>query len=100
MICTVLKTASKICLYPCINVVIPFLTFCLLFDQNPGKQGHEIQSSTSELINGLVSLVHQQTMPEIAQEAMEVGIGFSSFPSFSGVNFVRVTSLKDTETTL
>ena len=39
--------------------------------QNPGKPGHEIQSSTLELINGLVSLVHQQTMPDVAQEAME-----------------------------
>jgi len=39
--------------------------------QNPGKAGHEIQSSTLELINGLVSLVHQQSMPDVAQEAME-----------------------------
>ena len=39
--------------------------------QNPGKAGHEIQSSTLELINGLVSLVHQQTMPDVAQVAME-----------------------------
>ncbi|XP_052799724.1 neurofibromin-like isoform X3 [Mya arenaria] len=39
---------------------------------NQGKPGHEIQSSTLELINGLVSLVHQQYMPEdVAQEAME-----------------------------
>lgn len=39
--------------------------------QNQGKAGHEIQSSTLELINGLVSLVHQPTMPDVAQEAME-----------------------------
>jgi hypothetical protein len=39
--------------------------------KNQGKAGHEIQSSTLELINGLVSLVHQSTMPDVAQEAME-----------------------------
>ncbi|KAF7274462.1 hypothetical protein GWI33_012883 [Rhynchophorus ferrugineus] len=36
-----------------------------------GKPGHEIQSCTLDLINGLVSLVHLQSMPEIAQEAMD-----------------------------
>ena len=36
-----------------------------------GKAGHEIQSSTLELINGLVSLVHQPSMPDVALEAME-----------------------------
>lgn len=41
--------------------------------QNPGKAGHEIQSSTLELINGLVSLVHQHAVfSDVAQEAMEV----------------------------
>lgn len=40
--------------------------------QNQGKAGHEIQSSTLELINGLVSLVHQPSMlSDVAQEAME-----------------------------
>ena len=39
--------------------------------QNQGKTGIEIQSSTLELINGLVSLVHNATMPEVAAEAME-----------------------------
>ena len=39
--------------------------------QNPGKAGHEIQSSTLELINGLVSLVHQHAMSDVASEAME-----------------------------
>lgn len=43
----------------------------MLMLNNHGKAGHEIQSSTLELINGLVSLVHQPTMPEVAQEAME-----------------------------
>ncbi|XP_036370881.1 neurofibromin isoform X2 [Octopus sinensis] len=43
----------------------------LLMLHNPDKPGHEVQNSTSELINGLVSLVHVQQMPEIAQEAME-----------------------------
>ncbi|XP_074869403.1 neurofibromin isoform X2 [Carettochelys insculpta] len=38
---------------------------------NPRKQGPETQSSTSELITGLVQLVPQSSMPEIAQEAME-----------------------------
>ncbi|XP_034188157.1 neurofibromin 1 isoform X2 [Osmia lignaria lignaria] len=43
----------------------------MLLLNNQGKAGHEIQSSTLELINGLVSLVHQPTMPDIAHEAME-----------------------------
>ncbi|CAO2644434.1 Nf1 [Lemmus lemmus] len=38
---------------------------------NPRKQGPETQSSTAELITGLVQLVPQSHMPEIAQEAME-----------------------------
>ncbi|XP_041348224.1 neurofibromin-like isoform X2 [Gigantopelta aegis] len=38
---------------------------------NQGKPGHEIQRSTLELITGLVSLVHQQWMPDVAQKAME-----------------------------
>ncbi|XP_017785481.1 PREDICTED: neurofibromin isoform X3 [Nicrophorus vespilloides] len=36
-----------------------------------GNAGHEIQISTLELINGLVSLVHQPTMTDVAHEAME-----------------------------
>ncbi|XP_063990874.1 neurofibromin isoform X3 [Diachasmimorpha longicaudata] len=43
----------------------------MLMLYNHGKAGHEIQSSTLELINGLVSLVHQPTMLDIANEAME-----------------------------
>ncbi len=43
----------------------------LLMLHNQGKPGHEIQSATLELINGLVSLVHQPTMPDVAAEAME-----------------------------
>ncbi|XP_061928005.1 neurofibromin isoform X1 [Apis cerana] len=43
----------------------------MLLLSNQGKAGHEIQSSTLELINGLVSLVHQPTMSDIAHEAME-----------------------------
>ena len=43
-----------------------------------GKAGHEIQSSTLELINGLVSLVHQPTMPDVAQEAMEALLALHS----------------------
>ncbi|KAE8625217.1 hypothetical protein XENTR_v10006196 [Xenopus tropicalis] len=38
---------------------------------NPGKAVSDTQSSTAELINGLVQLVPQSNMPEIAQEAME-----------------------------
>ncbi|KAG8587293.1 hypothetical protein GDO81_005630 [Engystomops pustulosus] len=38
---------------------------------NPGKPGPDTQNSTAELINGLVQLVPQTNMPEIAQEAME-----------------------------
>ncbi|XP_071181509.1 neurofibromin-like isoform X6 [Mytilus edulis] len=38
---------------------------------NQGKPGHEVQSSTLELMNGLVSLVHQQCMPDVSSEAME-----------------------------
>lgn len=44
---------------------------CFDLIQNQGKPGHEIQSSTLELINGLVSLVHQTNMIDVAQEAME-----------------------------
>jgi len=43
----------------------------LLMLNNQGKAGHQIQGSTLELINGLVSLVHQPTMVDVAQEAME-----------------------------
>ncbi|XP_055550326.1 neurofibromin isoform X2 [Wyeomyia smithii] len=43
-----------------------------------GKAGHEVQSSTLELINGLVSLVHQPTMPDVAQEAMEALLALHS----------------------
>lgn len=39
--------------------------------QNQDKPGHEIQSCTLELINGLVSLVYQTVMMDVAQEAME-----------------------------
>uniref|UniRef100_A0AAY5F5P1 Neurofibromin n=1 Tax=Electrophorus electricus TaxID=8005 RepID=A0AAY5F5P1_ELEEL len=38
---------------------------------NPGKQGPEMQSSTAELIKGLVQLVPLANMGDISQEAME-----------------------------
>ncbi|KAG8451956.1 hypothetical protein GDO86_003952 [Hymenochirus boettgeri] len=38
---------------------------------NSGKPGPDTQSSTAELINGLIQLVPQSNMSEIAQEAME-----------------------------
>ncbi|KAK3767382.1 hypothetical protein RRG08_049749 [Elysia crispata] len=37
---------------------------------NQGRLGHEIQHSALELITSLVSLVHQQWMPDVAQKAM------------------------------
>ena len=40
----------------------------MLLLNNQGKAGHEIQSATLELINGLVSLVHQPGMPEDAEK--------------------------------
>ncbi|XP_074600003.1 neurofibromin 1 isoform X2 [Brevipalpus obovatus] len=43
----------------------------LMMLNNQGKSGHEIQSSSLELINGLVSLVHLPLMQDVAQEAME-----------------------------
>ncbi|XP_074643053.1 neurofibromin-like [Tubulanus polymorphus] len=44
----------------------------VLMLHNPSKASHEIQSSTLELINGLVSLVHLQSMPYVvSQEAMK-----------------------------
>ncbi|XP_012162697.1 neurofibromin isoform X2 [Ceratitis capitata] len=43
------------------------------------KVAHEMQSSSLELINGLVSLVHQPTMPDVAQEAMEALLALHSF---------------------
>ncbi|XP_045770385.1 neurofibromin [Maniola jurtina] len=43
----------------------------MLMLSNPGRPGLEIQSSTTELINGLVSLVHHTGMGEISQEAMD-----------------------------
>ncbi|XP_077511291.1 neurofibromin 1 isoform X3 [Amblyomma americanum] len=44
----------------------------MLMLNSQGKAGHEVQSSTLELINGLVSLVHQPpSMQDLAQEAME-----------------------------
>lgn len=38
-----------------------------------------MQSSSLELINGLVSLVHQPTMPDVAQEAMEALLALHSY---------------------
>lgn len=46
--------------------------------QSLGKTGIEIHSSTLELINGLVSLVHQPTMSDVAQEAMEALLALHS----------------------
>ncbi|CAK1546446.1 unnamed protein product [Leptosia nina] len=43
----------------------------MLMLSNPGRSGVEIQSATTELINGLVSLVHHTDMGEISQEAMD-----------------------------
>lgn len=61
-----------------LNVIELWVQLAILYDtqylfciQNQGKAGHEIQSSTLELINGLVSLVHQPNMADMAQEAMD-----------------------------
>lgn len=43
----------------------------MLMLNNHGKSGKEIQSATMELINGLVSLVHHDSMADIAGDAME-----------------------------
>ncbi|XP_075988643.1 neurofibromin 1 isoform X7 [Anticarsia gemmatalis] len=43
----------------------------MLMLSNPGRSSTEIQSSTTELMNGLVSLVHQTGMGEISQGAMD-----------------------------
>ncbi|XP_050557964.1 neurofibromin isoform X9 [Spodoptera frugiperda] len=43
----------------------------MLWLSNPGRSSIEIQSSTTELMNGLVSLVHQTGMGEISQAAMD-----------------------------
>uniref|UniRef100_A0A2A4J833 Ras-GAP domain-containing protein n=1 Tax=Heliothis virescens TaxID=7102 RepID=A0A2A4J833_HELVI len=43
----------------------------MLMLSNPGRSSIEIQSSTTELMNGLVSLVHQTGMGEISQAAMD-----------------------------
>lgn len=52
-------------------ITIGIVLHCFSLPQNQGKAGHEIQSSTLELINGLVSLVHQPNMADMAQEAMD-----------------------------
>lgn len=59
--CPPVPTSSESCLSTDSNI----------WPQNQGKAGHEIQSSTLELINGLVSLVHNPSMPDVAAEAME-----------------------------
>lgn len=66
---TDLETRSYKCLLLSMVKLIhadPKLLLC-----NPRKQGPETQSSTAELITGLVQLVPQSHMPEVAQEAME-----------------------------
>ncbi|CAF0862260.1 unnamed protein product [Didymodactylos carnosus] len=47
-------------------IVDPYLML-----HNPNKLDHETQMSTFELINGLVSLVHDSSMPDVAHTAME-----------------------------
>ena len=43
----------------------------LLMLNNQGKASHEMQSSTMELINGLVSLIHPASMADVSVEPME-----------------------------
>lgn len=66
--CIDVRLFVRMCLCACVCVLVHA---CVLL-QNPGKQGQEIQSSTAELITGLVQLVPLASMGEIAQEAMEV----------------------------
>ncbi|KAK1331380.1 hypothetical protein QTO34_009334 [Cnephaeus nilssonii] len=53
------------------DFLLRYSTVGLISAKNPRKQGPETQGSTAELITGLVQLVPQSHMPEIAQEAME-----------------------------
>ncbi|RVE54409.1 hypothetical protein evm_000894 [Chilo suppressalis] len=50
----------------------------MLMLSNPGRSGVEIQSSSTELMNGLVSLVHQPAMGEISQQAMDALLALHS----------------------
>ena len=43
----------------------------MLMLNSQGKAAHEVQSSTLELINGLVSLVQNSSIPDVSHEAME-----------------------------
>lgn len=43
----------------------------MLMLNSQGKAAHEVQSSTLELINGLVSLVQNPSIPDVSHEAME-----------------------------
>ena len=47
-------------------IVDPYLML-----HNPNKLDHETQMSIFELFNGLVSLVHDSSMPDVAQAAMQ-----------------------------
>lgn len=49
--------------------------------QNPVKQAPEMQSSTAELITGLVQLVPLTNSTQLSQEAMEVSISTNTHPS-------------------
>uniref|UniRef100_A0A8C5N5E9 Neurofibromin n=1 Tax=Leptobrachium leishanense TaxID=445787 RepID=A0A8C5N5E9_9ANUR len=66
---TDLETRSYKCLLLSMVKLIHGDPKLLLYNQ--GKAGPDTQNSTAELINGLVQLVAQTNMPEIAQEAME-----------------------------
>ena len=61
-----------------IDAILPLSLFCRqILKINPTvflTGGQEIQSSTLELINGLVSLVLQSSMAEIADEVSRVGL--------------------------
>ena len=51
----------------------PVLLCCCVFvGQNPVRQAPEMQSSTAELITGLVQLVPLTNTTQLSQEAMEV----------------------------
>ena len=52
--------------------VFTYERMCVYLLQNPGKLAQEIQSSSVELITGLVQLVPFANTAQLSQEAMEV----------------------------
>ncbi len=66
------KRLSFLWLYKDMLLFCTINVTCVFVNQNPGKQGLEVHSSTADLITGLVQLVPLANMGDISQEAMEV----------------------------